>query len=274
MFSITIRQEAEGNFAILGSVIEPKHHRHIILLILGFLLIIVGVTFLLWGQAGAPSWKFLPGQSSEPETTQPTFDKQQFSLDDPASLWVVTNKQRPLPASYTPSGLRQPSVPVRASGSNEMLLRDEAASGVEQMVTAAASQGISLMLVSGYRSYGLQQAVYGGNVAREGQANADKTSARPGHSEHQTGLAADLGLKSRQCELDQCFGQTAGGKWLAEHAHEYGFVVRYPDGQQGVVGYTYEPWHMRFVGKELAAEVQKSGQTLEQFFGLPNAPNY
>lgn len=239
-----------------------------------FLTPVLVIVFVWQGQAGAPKWTFFGNDSPAEQAAPPAFDKQQYSLDDPASLWLIVNKQRSMPASYTPAGLRQPAVPVRSSGTSEMLLRPEAAAAVEKMVVEAKAEGINLMLVSGYRSYGLQQSVYRGNVAREGQASADKTSARPGHSEHQTGLAADLGATSRLCQLEACFGETPEGRWLAAHAHEYGFVVRYPNNQQAIVGYTYEPWHMRFVGAELAAEVFKSNQTLEEFFGLPPAPNY
>ena len=239
------------------------------------LILTVGI-FLLWqGRAGAPRWTFLNNQpAEEPAPVVPSFNKQLHSIDEPGSLWFIVNKQRALPANYVPAGLRQPAIRLRANGSSEMLLRDETATAVEQMTAAAAKQGINLMLVSGYRSYGLQQSVYGGNVAREGQAGADLTSARPGHSEHQTGLAADLGSTNRFCELETCFGQTPEGRWLATHAHEFGFVVRYPDGKQAIVGYTYEPWHMRYVGPELAGEIAKTGQTLEEFFGLPPAPTY
>lgn len=253
-----------------------KRH-HYGLIGLAFIVLLIISIWLFRDEVTAPEWTYISQSDvSTPEVTtaQPAFDKSMYSIDDPASLWFIVNKQRPAPASYTPGNLRQPNVRVRSSGSSEMLLRDEAASAVEQLVSAASAAGINLMLVSGYRSYNLQQAVYAGNVAREGQANADKTSARPGHSEHQTGLAADLGGVNRICELETCFGQTPEGRWLAEHAHEYGFVIRYPEGKEAIVGYTYEPWHLRYVGKELSPEIQKTGQVLEQFFGLPNAASY
>jgi D-alanyl-D-alanine carboxypeptidase len=255
-------------------IMTPKRKR-LLIIGLAFLVLLLGSLFLFKGNAGAPIWTFSNDKLATEQSTAPAgFNKAQFSLDDPASPWVVVNKQRALPGTYTPAGLRQPSIRVRASGSSEMLLRNDAAAGVEELVAAAAGQGINLMLVSGYRSYGLQQSVYSGNVNREGQAEADKTSARPGHSEHQTGLAADMGAITRTCELETCFGQTAEGRWLADKAHLYGFVIRYPENKQNIVGYTYEPWHLRYVGKELASEVYKSGLTLEQYFGLPNAPTY
>lgn len=249
-----------------------KRRRTLILYVLVFILLVVAIFLLLGGRVGAPNWGFSDKDSAKQSET--SFNKQQFSLDDPASLWLIVNKQRPMPSAYVPANLRQPNVKVRASGSSEMLLRDDAATAVEELTTAAGAQGINLMLVSGYRSYGQQQSVYNRNVASEGQVSADKTSARPGHSEHQTGLAADLGTTTGLCELETCFGQTPEGRWLADKAHIYGYVIRYPENKQNIVGYTYEPWHLRYVGKDLATEVRKSGLTLEQFFDLPNAPTY
>lgn len=252
-----------------------KRHKSLLEYAAIFMAILLVCLFILRGNAGAPIWTFIDTETKTPdETAKPAFNKQQLSIDDPASLWFIVNKQRPMPSSYSPTGLRQPNIRVRSSGSNEMLLRDDAATAVQEMVTGAAQQGINLMLVSGYRSYGLQQSVYNSNVALEGRASADNTSARPGHSEHQTGLAADFGTTSGLCQLETCFGKTPEGRWLVGKAHVYGFVVRYPENKQGITGFTYEPWHMRYVGKELAAEVYKSGLTLEQFFGLPDAPTY
>jgi len=243
-------------------------------IILGLVALALVVMWVWLGHASAPAWPFTSTKSSEQTTKTVGFNKKLYSTDDAASPWFVVNKQRTVPATYVPSNLRQPNVAVRSSGSSEMLLREDAAIAVEKLVGGAKQAGINLMLVSGYRSYGLQQSVYRGNVSRQGQAEADKTSARPGHSEHQTGLAADLGTTSRLCELDTCFGQTPEGKWLAAHAYEYGFIIRYPDNMQSVVGYTYEPWHIRYVGPELAREIHETGQVMEQFFELPSAPDY
>ena len=141
-------------------------------------------------------------------------------------------------------------------------------------MAAASADGVYLRMISGYRSYDTQVSVYGGFVANYGQAFADTTSARPGHSEHQTGLSVDFD-GADGCILDTCFGETAAGLWLAEHAAEYGFTERYPAGLEHITGYMYEPWHYRYVGAELALELQAQGiLTLEEFFGLPAAPDY
>ena len=121
----------------------------------------------------------------------------------------------------------------------------------------------------------LQVSVYNNEVKTYGQATADKQSARPGYSEHQTGLAVDLEPASRQCEVQDCFASTIEGKWLAVNAYLHGFIMRYPPGKEAVTGYKQESWHFRYIGKELAAEMkQQNITTLEEFFGLPAAPNY
>jgi D-alanyl-D-alanine carboxypeptidase len=152
-------------------------------------------------------------------------------------------------------------------------MRPEAAAALQQMFAdyhAQSPSGDGLTVVSPYRSYVDQKSVYAGWVSRLGQAQADRQSARPGFSEHQSGLAVDI-----DTAVAQSFGQTPAGQWLAQNSWRYGFVVRYQDGQEGVTGYEYEPWHFRYVGVPLATELQKEGfPSLETFFGYPPAPNY
>ncbi|MEO9094542.1 MAG: D-alanyl-D-alanine carboxypeptidase family protein [Microbacteriaceae bacterium] len=222
-----------------------------------------------------------PAASEQPEPTpsaeptpepEPTFDMTAHSIDDADSIWVVANKLRPLdPIDFEPDDLVYPGVVYV----NEQPMRQQTADALVVMFDAAAADGIELTVQSAYRSYERQVSVYQGWVNSDGQEAADLTSARPGHSEHQTGLAVDVSGISGECALDQCFGDTAYGEWLAENSWEYGFIVRYPDGLTDVTGYEYEPWHMRFVGAELATEMHTTGvATLEQFFGLPDAPTY
>lgn len=221
----------------------------------------------------APS---IPSPSVSPTPTPsptPTFDRAAFSIDDPASLWVVSNKRRPLqPTDYVPADL----VPVPVPFTNAPSLRQEAADAAVAVVQAAREEaGLELISLSAYRSYGVQVAVYNGVVAQQGQEAADLVSARPGHSEHQTGLAIDFGSQPQVCSLQPCFGETAHGVWLAENAHRFGFVLRYPSGATPVTGFSYEPWHFRYVGVALAAEMRATGvATLEEFFGLEAAPDY
>ena len=213
----------------------------------------------------------LSSQTESPENQQGTksFDKSQYSTGQPDSIWVVTNKKRSLPDDYTPANLVVPNVPLRlGSGEEQMHLRKDAATALESMFADAKKAGHDLYLASGYRSFGYQKVLYDGYVARDGQAEADKYSARPGTSEHQTGLAADVGGVDGNCELEICFGDTAEGKWVAANAHKYGFIIRYPEGKESVTTYQYEPWHLRYVGKGLAAELKKTNQTMEEFFNL------
>jgi D-alanyl-D-alanine carboxypeptidase len=203
------------------------------------------------------------------------FNKRQYSVNDPSSIWAVVNKGRSLPSTYIPADLRAPNVPLRLEASNsEMQLRKEAAGALEQMYAVAKQQNIHLMLSSGYRSYKEQVGLYSGYVADQGQQNADSSSARPGHSEHQLGLSADVEPTSRKCEVQTCFADTTEGKWLAANSYKYGFIIRYQQGRDGLTGYEYEPWHVRYVGQGLASQIQQNGQTLEQYFGLPAYTEY
>lgn len=224
-------------------------------------------------------WVHKGGQPSTSTTasTGVRFDATRYSTDEASSLWVVVNKHRQLsPKNYAPKNLATPNVPLRVNGNDEsMQVTASTAKALEDMFTAAKNDGVNLMLASAYRSYNTQNALYNRYVKEDGQAATDAQSARPGYSEHQTGLAADIEPANRKCEIEACFADTPEGKWLAEHAYEYGFVIRYPKGKQDVTGYTYEPWHVRFVGKMLSIEMHnRKVQTLEEFFDLPPAPTY
>ncbi|MDD6142046.1 MAG: M15 family metallopeptidase [bacterium] len=143
-------------------------------------------------------------------------------------------------------------------------MRPDAAQALEEMFAAAREDGINLSIVSGYRSYSKQSTIYSRKKAEQGQEAADRISARPGTSEHQLGLAMDLAKKG-STQLNTAFGKTDEGKWVSAHAHEYGFIVRYPEGSEDVTGYMYEPWHVRYVGKALAKELYESGLPMETF---------
>jgi D-alanyl-D-alanine carboxypeptidase len=214
--------------------------------------------------------------SSNGTVTQKPFDKSQYSLTDPASIWIVVNKQHQLnPKNYVPADLVTPSIPLDNPGGPDMQVRRETATALEQMFAAAKTEGINLMLASGYRSYVYQIAVYNGFVKTQGQATADKSSARPGYSEHQTGFAADIEGTNRKCRIDQCFANTPEGQWLVANAYKYGFIIRYQLGAESITGYEYEPWHVRYIGKTLANELHsKNIETLEQFFNVSGGTSY
>ena len=213
----------------------------------------------------------VPGVGPTPSPT-PTFDKKQFSIDDPASIWVVVNKLRPLqPVDYQPVLVAANVTHVYAP-----LMRPDAAAALERMFAAGAAEGAGgMQLQNSYRSYATQVAVHRQQVAQDGQAAADAQSARPGFSEHQTGYALDIATVPNVCAIQGCFGATPQGRWLAANSYRFGFILRYPQGKQAVTGYIFEPWHFRYVGVELATEMHDTGVgTLEEFFGLPGAPDY
>jgi D-alanyl-D-alanine carboxypeptidase len=199
-----------------------------------------------------------PSTAGAPATTTP-------SIDTPGSLWWVVNRDRPLPAGYVPSDLVTPDVPLKPDTGATQLTAATAAA-FEAMVSDAATAGYRLQLNSGYRSEEQQQMLYDRYVEDFGQEVADQRVALPGTSEHQTGLAGDVGLVG--LPDDQLFGDTEASVWVAENAHRFGFVLRYPPDKAEITGYTNEPWHLRYVGVELATALHESGLTMEEYFGL------
>jgi len=248
----------------VGMIERPKPGRRgRRVLIVAVLIIAVAAAAWFWLGKGSVSSPF-SNQSAEQG-----FDKGQHSTTDPNSIWVVVNKTHPLPEGYRPNDLVDVNVLTRKDKSAEELqLRDEAAKAVERMFKAAADDSQSLIIGSAFRSYGLQKFYYDNYVRESGQQAADLFSAQPGTSEHQTGLALDIGAANGRCYLEVCFKDTPEGQWLAANAYKYGFILRYQEGRENVTGYQSEPWHFRYVGTELAAEIQKTGQTLEEFFGV------
>jgi len=254
--------------------------RKLVAIVIVIAIIIGGVFWWRNSHADTLSTQSKPATASKP-TTPPahpadTFNKTRYSLTDPNSLWVIVNKQHPLnPVTYTPSDLRTPDVTLRVPGAPEMQLRDVAATAVEQLFNGAATAGYSLQVSTAYRGYAYQKTLYDGYVASDGQAAADKGSARPGYSEHQTGLAVDVRNTANTCALEACFGTTPEGEWLAANAWRYGFLLRYPADKETVTGYEYEPWHFRYIGKDLATELHKDHiETLEEFFDVSGGTTY
>ena len=206
------------------------------------------------------------------------FDPPKYSIDEADSIWVVVNKQRQIsPLKYQPESLAFPAFPkTKVQNPFGLQMREEAAIATVELAAAMVEAGKgTLILNSGFRTYKNQQGLYNRTRDTRGLAVAEKLSARPGHSEHQLGLAADFSVRGQGCVIMVCFGNTEAGKWLAENAHEYGFVLRYPKGYKPITGFQYEPWHFRYVGVELATEIRTKGiKTLEEFWGLEAAPEY
>ncbi|WP_269938454.1 D-alanyl-D-alanine carboxypeptidase family protein [Arthrobacter sp. HY1533] len=184
-----------------------------------------------------------------------------------SSVGVVVNKRRPnSPINQTPPDL----VWV-----GSQVMRSEAANQLAQLISGASAAGVPITTVSGFRSHATQTSLYNSYVAQYGQAVADTISARPGYSEHQTGLVMDIGNPSGACSLQACFANTAAGQFAAANAWRYGFIIRYTSGFDAITGYTYEPWHLRYIGVRAATDMHNRGyRTLEQYFGLAAAPTY
>lgn len=180
-------------------------------------------------------------------------------VTNPASMTIVVNKKHCFnPPDWAPNDL---------ASVNGFMLRQEVADAMTSMMSAASTAGVGFDLSSAYRSYVNQQVTYNNWVQVNGsQAAADTVSARPGYSEHQTGLAADLKVGS--CVLE-CFGGSAAHAWLRAHAAEYGFIERYPPGLTSITGYSPEAWHWRYVGTATAKDMKAKGiETLEEYFGI------
>lgn len=163
---------------------------------------------------------------------------------------VLANKRYPMPSDYAPGESA------------------EARSAFEKLNAEAKQAGYTFNAFSTYRSYERQNELYNNYVAKDGQEAADRYSARPGFSEHQTGLAFDIGDVNNPGDYaSNRFGETEAGKWLADNAHKYGFIMRYPDGKEDITGYMYESWHFRYVGVDIATEIYNNDSTLEEYLG-------
>lgn len=188
-------------------------------------------------------------ETTAPAETEPSSDSPATDVTYIGGILVV-NKTYSLPADYNPG------------------VDKTAQDALYEMFAAASAEGLSLWVRSGVRTYADQKWQYNVYVERDGKALADTYSARPGHSEHQTGLAFDLN------SLYTSFGETAEGKWLAANCHKYGFIIRYPAGKEHITGYMYEPWHVRYVGMDHAPVIYEKGLCLEEYLGITSQYNY
>ncbi|MGN7479833.1 M15 family metallopeptidase [Solibacillus silvestris] len=197
----------------------------------------------------------------KPSTTPPSEDEQlengyligQKPPTEPTYVKgvLIANKKNPLPASYN-------------KGEDP-----KARAAFEKMAAAAKEEGIELVAFSGFRSYEYQKTLYDRYVNRDGKDAADRYSARPGYSEHQTGLAFDIGEKGREdLWLTSAFGESKAGQWLAQHCYEFGFILRYPKGKEDITGFMHESWHFRYLEGDMATKVYEAGVTLEEYLGI------
>ncbi|AJD90110.1 serine-type D-Ala-D-Ala carboxypeptidase [Jeotgalibacillus malaysiensis] len=195
-----------------------------------------------------------PDENAEGDTAYPDEpERTPETMEEPTYVQgvLIANKEYPLPTDYAPG--EDP----------------EARAAYDEMQAAAAEAGHSLVAFSTFRSYDYQTDLYNRYVEQHGQEEADRFSARPGYSEHQTGLGFDIGAEGQEEHwASDSFKDTKEAKWLAENAHQYGFILRYPAGKEHITGYQYESWHFRYLGEELATKVYESGLTLEEYLGI------
>jgi D-alanyl-D-alanine carboxypeptidase len=194
---------------------------------------------------------------------------------EPSSITVFVNKEYALPKDYVPDDLIYPDVPFDINGLDERKqLRAPAAIALEQLFYAAKMDGYTLYGISGYRSYERQTKIFTDNIVKRGKKHTIKYSAVPGTSEHQTGLSIDVSSQSMKYKLVTGFANCPEGLWLAKNAHYFGFIIRYPENRMEVTGYAYEPWHIRYVGKDLANYLYDNDLTLDEYYHYTPSPDF
>jgi D-alanyl-D-alanine carboxypeptidase len=183
-------------------------------------------------------------------------------VKDPNALSVICNKYYQLPSDFTPEHLKSVPEGYFIADGKTYQLKQNALEAFISMADAAKAEGLSLRIISAYRTNSYQANLYQKYKNNNGQTAADRFSARPGHSEHETGLAIDIN------DVAMAFENTKAFSWLTENAHKYGYVLRYPDGKEAITGYMYEPWHYRYLGVEVATQLKQSGLTYDAYYAM------
>ena len=192
---------------------------------------------------------------------------------DTSTITYLVNREYPLPEGFVPEGLTTPDVlfPFADTSIDKAKMTPEAGEALALLFDAAYDEAkLTLYGVSAYRSYARQYTIYATNLVTRGIAHTNRYSAAPGRSEHQTGLAIDISCASEGFGLETTFADTPEGIWVAENAHRFGFILRYPKDKEDITGYNYEPWHIRYVGTELAGYLYETGLTLDEYYGVPS----
>ena len=251
-----------------------KTNRIIVIIVMGLIIAGIGSWYLWLGTANEPPEQ-TNGQENELVREEPYEESQideggleiteALRSDIDAGYLILVNRNHGLDRDYRPDDL----VGIRYYAADRTpearFMRATAANAFHDMVYAARRQGIEFVMTTAYRSYGFQSTLYNNHVATHGQEAADRFSARPGHSEHQTGLAVDVSAASVNFQLRTAFSDTKEGRWIAENAHLFGFIIRYPESKEELTGFQYEPWHVRYVGLPAAAYIYTHGIILEEF---------
>lgn len=211
--------------------------------------------------ASKPQGQLEGGTASDPAASGDEKDK---PVQNEEFLMLV-NKTHPIADNYKPDDLTDIKYFATDRDAAGRFMRKEPAEQFHKLVEAAKAEGHEIIMTTAYRSYGFQKTLYDNYVKKYGQEEANTFSAKPGESEHQTGLCTDVSSPSVNYQLTTDYGQEPEGKWLAQHAHEFGFIIRFPLGKEEITGYQYEPWHIRYVGQPAANEIFEKGLTLEEY---------
>lgn len=222
-----------------------------------------------------PESSFVPGcptcPPDDPEKTAPSVPEQdipytpEVDIDSDDSITRLVNISYPVSKDYVPADLRKVNIPSAA----DEYLREEAAAALEELYQEARNNQAYLRIVDGYRSYSEQLDLYTYYERVHGKAYTEYVDDHPGASEHQLGLAADLGWYNGNCELNPCIATYPQYQWLLDNSYKYGWIARYPDKKTDVTHITYSPWHFRYVGKEEAQKIHDSGLTMEEYYHRP-----
>lgn len=255
----------------------PVRRRTLFVFVPPVVAFIVGIVLILQALP-ASSDSDLTGQSSSlnSEVSQTRFQYAILQESLITSQWVVVNKHRPLPKDFQTPELVVITQSTSLENPRKLKLRAEAAEALQEMARDMARLGAGVLFInSAHRTYEYQAQLFQSKVKQYGMSQALLKSAKAGYSEHQTGLAVDVSVPEQGCAILECFGDTKAGKWLADYSWRYGFIVRYQKETTAITGYAYEPWHLRFIGREMAKEYYEGGfKTLEEFWGMPAAPDY
>ena len=242
------------------------------------LLILLGIIFSIRGCAKHHQAKVKAKQEAQQKkSTDPAEEARKKAVkaakkrenpltEDTGDILMIVNKEYGLSEEYKPNDLTKVEHCDFSVGSDEChQLKKEPAEAIEEMFAAAREDGYEIIMRTGYRSYGYQAALYESYKEQDGEEAADKYSARPGSSEHQSGLCCDVGIEGKDLNA---FEGTDEAKWIADNSWKYGFVVRYPQDKEDITGYMYEAWHIRYVGKEAAKYMHEKNLTLEEYLEL------
>lgn len=238
-----------------------------------FIFIITLVLLLMVGCSGSVD----PLENSESENSTDNIVEEasemellqdKLAIDRAAGNLILVNKENSLNEDYIPSDLVDIIYYAKDRTAKGRYMRQEAASAFHALSESALLEGYEIVVTTAYRSYEFQSDLYYGYVSSKGQEWVDQYSAKPGTSEHQTGLAADCSSPSVGYQLTSSYGESQEGIWLRENCNDFGFIIRYPQGKEDITGYKYEPWHIRYVGKTAASIIKEKDWTFEEFINF------